>query len=221
MQMDLPVFRREPATHIVSLGMRCVVAHNLRRFYDFSTAYPFDWWVTPAPGLIALLNDPDISALYDPTQLSLLEGGKSVCHANGIRLFHEFERDKSQKGKPVLPGWQEALAAPKERTAALMQRLLDLNAPGNRIAFFRQPDRRVRAVRAALDARFPLAEWTLVPLAPIEKDAALEKEWRGDPNAWDRVLGDLDLRFDRGRHRPHADSVSPREDRSVDALVAR
>lgn len=221
MQMELPVFRREPATHIVSLGMRCVVAHNLRRFYDFSTAYPFDWWVTPAIGLTALLAEPDVDALYDVSQLSLAEGGKSVCHVNGIRLFHEFARDKTQRAKPVRPGWQDALAAPRERTAALVQRLLKLNAPGNRIAFFRQPDKRVGKIAAALAARFPLAEWTLIGLAPIEKDAALEKDWRGDPARWDHVLRDLDLEFDRRRHRPHADSVSPREDRHTDVVTAR
>lgn len=215
MQMTLPDFRREPATHIVGLGVRCEVAYNLRRFFDFSTAYPFDWWITPTTALLAFLAKPDAGDLYDPAKLELSARANSVRHVSGILLFHEFKRDNDVASKPVRPEWREALDKPRQRTAALTERFLGLNAPGNRIAFVRQPGQATRQVLARLEALFPLAEWTLIDLAAIPHGT---HDWRGDPAGWDRALAELELPFDRSGHRPFAAAMSPREDARADRI---
>ena len=91
------------ATRIISLGGRCAVAHNLRRFFDFGEAFPFDWWITPFDGLIKFLANPDPDWLYDPAELDLTANKGSVRHSDlGIRLHHEFPRDRVE-AQPINP----------------------------------------------------------------------------------------------------------------------
>ena len=57
--VSLDTLREQPVMHIVSLGPRCATTYNLRRHYNFATAYPFDWWISPAGGLIQILTKLD------------------------------------------------------------------------------------------------------------------------------------------------------------------
>lgn len=36
-----------PCDLFISLGSNCEVSYNIRRFFGFEAAYPFDWWITP------------------------------------------------------------------------------------------------------------------------------------------------------------------------------
>lgn len=216
MHLSLLDFRREPATHIVGLGMRCEVAYNLRRAFDFSTAYPFDWWITPTKALLIFLANPDAADLYEPAKLELSARANSVRHTSGILLYHEFQRDNDAPKKPVRPEWRDGLDKPRQRTAVLTKRLLGLNAPDNRIAFVRQPRQATRRVAVRLENLFPLAEWTLIDLAAIPRGT---NDWRGDAKGWDRALAELELPFDRSRHRPFAAAMSPREDARADRIA--
>lgn len=97
-------FRREPATQIVSLGCRCATTFNLRRYYSFSSAYPFDWWITPERGVLGLLDRPDVDWLYDPRELELAADHRSVQHrALGVMLHHEFPRHGASRPRESAP----------------------------------------------------------------------------------------------------------------------
>src|SRR5437868_103724 len=124
-----------------SLGGRCAVAHNLRRFFDFGEAFPFDWWITPFDGLIKFLAHPDPDWLYDPAKLDLTANKGSVRHSDlGIRLHHEFPRDRVE-GQPINPNFRDAIAMPKARTTRLIKKLLALDTEGENLVFVRERER--------------------------------------------------------------------------------
>jgi hypothetical protein len=182
--------------------MRCAVAYNLRRFYNFRSAFPFDWWITPAEGVAAFLEHPDADYLYDMTQLELVHAGKTVKHRElGFRLHHEFSRDEGTPGQPVRPGWQGAIADPKSRTVALMDKFLGLNTPGNRIAFVREKaDGFGDRIAGRLNKLFPLADYTLIELSRVPGSNEDSFGWKGDPARWNETLAPLDLSLDRTHH---------------------
>lgn len=203
MKLSLEDFRITPATHIVSLGKRCSVAYNLRRFYNFRSAFPLDWWITPASGIVKFLRQPDVGYLYDPALLKLTPNAASVRHRElGIQLHHEFPRNKARPGQPIKPGWKNAIENPKSRTIALIGKFLGLNAAGNRIAFVREDAELAAALTDRLDALFPLADYTLIVLPKIPGGKHDAFKWKGDPALWNKALGDLNLSLDRTHHQP-------------------
>jgi hypothetical protein len=209
MKLPLPDFRTTPATHIVSLGRRCAVAYNLRRFYNFQSAFPFDWWISPLGGVLRFLHHPDVDSLYDPEQLELSHNGSTVRHRTlQIQLHHEFPRDTSQPGRPVRDEWRDAIEHPKSRTTALLEKFLALNAGGNRIAFIREDNGPGEQIAKRLDALFPLADYTLVELPRVPGGMQDAYGWKGNPVLWDAALHDLGLTLDRTHHRPFQDKAA-------------
>lgn len=209
MQMTLETIRERPLTHIVSLGPVCSTSLNLRRHFDFDTAYPFDWWYTPEPGLAAFLRDPDIDRLYDPFELERIETPPTVRHRTlGIYLHHEFPRRWDQPEEPVVEGFLDHLDAPRKRTRYLLDRWRRLDAPRERLLLVREdlagPD-----IEAALQATLRHADWCLVSVAGPPMEPA--HGWRRDPASWDAVLDALGVDLDRTRHRPFRDQGAPIE----------
>jgi hypothetical protein len=218
----LPLASLAPTSidHIVSLGRACETAYNLRRHYNFSTAYPFDWWISTTDGVARFIADGDGTALYDPDALRLAPKGDSVVNPRyGIRLHHEFPRQRDATGQPVAAGWAEYVPAARERTDHLTRRLF---GTGGSLVFMRTfgprdgDEAAVAALLAALDARFPAAQIGVVlvnfrgraPAGYATQRLAVERpagaDWRGDGAAWDRALATLGLRLTPGLHRPAA-----------------
>jgi Putative papain-like cysteine peptidase (DUF1796) len=125
------------ATHIVSLGGNCRVTYNLRKTFDFDSAYPFDWWICPLKSATAFLSDPDLDALYDPALLEpVLQDGRVFTVVNtryDIRLHHEFPRTAAG----ITPEFREHTRPAKERQTYLLDKFRKLNAPANSILFVR------------------------------------------------------------------------------------
>jgi len=206
--------------YIISLGGNCRTAWNVRRFFNFSTAFPFDWWITPWRALDELLSDFDIDRLYCPDLLEEVRANDgaiaSIRHRElGIILQHEFPRDWYSPGNPVRIDWRESLAKPKHRTRYLLDRFASLETAGTRILFVRNtlhravdgtnsisPD--VTAER--LRMLFPLANIHLLLInCPIEvRDPAINhlnfddaaEEWRGDWEVWQRALKSTGFRLE-------------------------
>lgn len=203
MRLSLPEFRQRPATHIVSLGPRCATAYNLRRYFGFGDAFPFDWWITPHDGLVGFLGDPDLDTLYDPQRLEAAQERATVRHAElGILLHHEFPRDAAAPGRPVVAGWKALLAQPRRRSAHLLDKLLGLDRAGLRIAFVREAGTcdDTEPIAARLAALFPRAHWTLaaIPIVPVPAGP----DWQGDPVLWDQAFRPLALSLERQRVKP-------------------
>ena len=219
--VSLSEFVRAPATHVVSLGGQCETAYNLRR-YDFSAAYPFDWWVTPLSAVITLLRNFDIDRLYDPSRLEVTTTFGTVFHRDyDLQLHHEFPRDSENcfgngAGR-VCPTFRDHLATPKQRTLYLRERLFSLNRVDHRILFARQqvPGKGgsegslQKQLLKALHAGFPSA---IMSLVLVNTHGAQPQEgvqlfdipqgaptWHGYPTAWDEALGSLGITLDPTR----------------------
>lgn len=212
--LPLAEFTRDHATHVVSLGAYCAAAHNIRRFYGVETAYCFDWWVTPLTGLAKFFENPDADALYRSTDLQPVvnDAGIPVIINRhiGIEYFHEFKVTGTEDGPRVAASFDEDVPKARDRTAALIKRLMALNAAGNRIAFLRTAFPRdfdedapalCARLAAALDRCFDQATytavmastravaWTLPPgFTSLRFVATQAADWRGHPPDWDAFL---------------------------------
>jgi hypothetical protein len=125
--------------YVVPVGCNCRNTWNLRRHFGFGNGFPFDWWITPLPALLSLLQKFDIAYLYAPELLEAVssEDGSisSIRHRElGIFFHHEFPRAWKTPGTPVLPNWRDHLQIPISRTVALRDRFLALRG---RILFVR------------------------------------------------------------------------------------
>lgn len=221
--LPLASFEGGLVDHIVSLGSACETAYNLRRHFGFATAYPFDWWISQTAGVARFIREADAAALYRESELQPSANARSIVNARyGIRLHHEFPRDRQVRGQPVIAGWARHLAAPQARTAHLIRRLSGLAAAGQRIVFVRSFGPRdtnaaaALSLLAALEDRFAPARIGVVlvnhegrlPAGPPVHRLAVARvagsDWRGDAGAWDAALGTLGLRLTPGLHRPAA-----------------
>jgi hypothetical protein len=199
-QMSVPELAREKVTHIVSLGHRCATAYNLRRHFDFSSAFPFDWWITPGTSIADFLRNPDVNYLYEPSELQLTEQRGSVRHRTlGILLHHEFPRDWKSKPPPVVENFRDFVAEPKRRSAYLIAKLLRLNTLQNRVLFIRDAPIGQETLDALSDT-FPLAVWATTSVSRIPEDE--KYGWKCDPTAWDSELSKTGVLLDRTNHRP-------------------
>lgn len=212
-----------PFTQIVSLGERCSVAYNLRRHFDFRSAFPFDWWITTVRGLADFLRDGlDVEALYDPAQLERSPGARSVRHKTyGFLLHHEFPRHWDVPGLPVSDDFLEHIEGPKRRTSYLIEKLRALDDPGERILFVREfveheTEAEVAALgdlRAALERLMPRANWKLAIVGGPRDEATFD--WKCDPKAWDVELARLGAVLDRSRHRPFHEDEAANTDENI------
>ncbi len=197
---------------IVSLGLDCRLAFNLRRTFGIARAFPFDWWVTPLPALVAFLQDPSLDKLYDPARLEpvIAKGGLfAIRNAHyDIELHHEFPRGDDGL---VAHHWTAHIAKARERSAYLWSRLLGL-PEGSRVLFarsFSRAERRalagrwepmVEAAQRALAELFPRIAFELLlidPPDPIRRTGVMslrindpnKDDWRGTPGLWtDRLI---------------------------------
>ena len=199
---------------IVSLGVGCRVTYNLRRTFGIRHAFPFDWWVTPLPALVAFLDDPSLDRLYDPQHLKpVWKDGERFAIRNvhyDIELHHEFPR---RPDGFVGEDWLDHLDQPRARTAHVWNRFNALPATARKVLFVREfikSDRTrppgqttalTAAVMAALERRLPGLDFGLLLIDSPEK-VALPKvahvkigdrntdDFRGTPDLWtERLLG--------------------------------
>lgn len=199
-QISLQDFRKSPATQIISLGPRCTTTYNLRRYYNFQSAFPFDWWITEEQAMHRLLADLDPGKIYDPALLALTENAVSVTNTHyDILLHHEFPRDWSKADGPVKPDFLDHIEEPKGRTAYLIDKFLGLDRRSERIMFVReQPD--ATNLLPHLERLFSDAEWCFVTFPLVQGEPGFD--WKLNPATWDKVLAGLGVTLDTTRHRP-------------------
>ena len=129
-------------THVVPIGLSCRVSYQVRTYFGSTTAYPFDWWLTPIDGLTRYLSDPDPDRVYGAGALEeLVVGGHVttvVAPEFGFQLYHEFPRqDVGLPTSVVAPGWRDRVSKQRVVHARRLDRLLALNRPDRRILFVR------------------------------------------------------------------------------------
>jgi hypothetical protein len=230
--------------YVISLGASCRVTWNLRKAFDFSTAFPFDWWVTPIAAVVSVIEGCDASHLYDPELLverSSRSGEISTIeHCGlGIGLHHEFPKSLGDNGEFILPDWRNHLEKPKLRTQFLLERLYSLNRPGIKLLFVRHgvgwqsptfgAAQAVEQLKNAIWVRFNLAHPHLLLInCPGVEDASIAKiefedqegiGWRGDIPAWATALGGLPYRLTNPKLKPFDARLNPGSRRDVDEVL--
>ena len=204
------------ATHIVSLGGNCRVTYNIRKFFGFQSAYPFDWWITRLTAATAFLNEPSIELLYRPDLLAPLRKGKhiqSIVNTHyGMHLHHEFPRDRARH---VVTDFAAFTAVPRARMTYVLEKMKQLNRPGNRLLLVRnylpedrhmheQVSRLIEAAanyfRAADDLRFLFIN----PPAEAKRDDRVMTlqfadrrggDWKGDVPQWQANLARVTVTY--------------------------
>jgi Putative papain-like cysteine peptidase (DUF1796) len=219
--------------YVVSLGGNCRTAWNLRRFFNFGNAFPFDWWITPCSALNQLLQDFDVDRLYTRDLLHEVkrEDGaiSSIRHRElGIIFQHEFRRIWDVPSNPVFSNWHKFLDRPKQRTKFLVDRLFSLNLSGTQILFVRnalyseveeKASLPVRETAERLRASFPRASIHLLLVnCPTRFDDRFvthldfpdtAKEWHGDWRAWQHALNGTGFQLINPTLRPFDITAEP------------
>jgi hypothetical protein len=224
------------ATHIVSLGGNCRVTYNLRRTFDFGSAYPFDWWICPLNSATAFLTDPDLDALYDPALLEpVIQGDRIFSVENSryrIRLHHEFPRTAGG----IVPTFRDHIGAARARMTYLLDKFRRLNSQGNRILFVRnfinwdaaasEVDTRrfVAAARRSCDlaeTEFlflnPSPGGRLDGIATLSFDDPPADPWQGDHAVWRDNLLRANVAFSNREGTRFVETGPEKEKKSMDA----
>lgn len=87
---------RKTYDHIVSLGSFCMTAHQIRRRFPASKAFPFDWLVTPTVSLQDMF-ETGFSQLVQPNNMEIVTeaaGLAVMCRRYGIMHYHDFYEAK-------------------------------------------------------------------------------------------------------------------------------
>jgi hypothetical protein len=223
-------------THIVSLGSNCRVTHNLRRYFDFCSAYPFDWWICPLRSATKFLREPDLAKLYAGAHLEprwSRDGQQIESVSNNyydILLHHEFPR--AHPGYSVVTDFRDHAAAPMARQTYLLRKLFALDLAGNRILFVHNFSRQeinldisdVTAFRDAVKLHFSKTDIDFLFINPpqeIEVQIAGAtvlsfedvggKDWRGDHELWSRHLARAGVKFSNNEGTRFVERIPDRE----------
>jgi hypothetical protein len=212
--------------YVVSLGGVCRVTYNLRRFFNFGTAFPFDWWVTDLQGVInAIESDKDPYAHLIENRQNREDILQIMSGDGTIGFHHEFPRDWSTPGSPVRSDWRLHIEAARARFMYLRQRLLNANTSSHRILFVRHlgnlRDSRSSAhetiddLMDAIDNTFnksqnifllinapdPIRRSQYYTLRFHEREVGVGK-WEGDFVQWESELSKLDFELFNPSLRP-------------------
>lgn len=196
--------------HIISLGTTCRSAHHIRRHFGVTEAYPFDWWIFPLAATLSFLEDPNLEKLYDEERLvPIREKGRLITVLNehyGIQLFHEFPRENGE----VISNFADHIAAPKERTRILLERLFSLPKQ-DPILFVKgrghHDSKRRRAWTSSirklcdlLNVRYGFRDFDLLLVnAPVTRSGGpvrtahfsdVGADWRGHAPGWDQAFAE-------------------------------
>ena len=75
-------------SHIISLGPNCMVAYQIRRFFNVSKGYPFDWWITPYDGLIKVIDFLSVDDLFCEKRIRITDDGNTVLNPDYNIFYH-------------------------------------------------------------------------------------------------------------------------------------
>ena len=106
---------------VFSAGPYCRSAFHLRRLFNQSQAFPFDWWVTPASSLQRMLH-PDYRFELTAADVHLTQAAQVVFNSRDLILhLHDFER--TADGAISLDDLDRQLAAVNAKYCFLFDRL--------------------------------------------------------------------------------------------------
>lgn len=106
---------------VFSAGPYCRSAFHLRRLFDQTQAFPFDWWLTPASSALRMLH-PDYRFGLKADALFFTQSAQAVLNVGDLTLhLHDFERTTS--GALHTGDLERQLAAINDKYTYLFARL--------------------------------------------------------------------------------------------------
>lgn len=185
----------------VSLGSMCQVAHQLQANGIRHHAYPFDWIITPADGLIRFITHKGEGFL----ELENLAFGELWANTNfivtidtvyGFKILHDF----------YVP-FEESYAPVKEKYDRRKERFFKLLKSNKKVLFIRTYLSREQAelLDHALRKFYPKLSYTILALNETEENWGLERVknfqlhqipnvWSGDPARWKEILSQFKVK---------------------------
>ncbi len=196
--------------YVVSLGGACQVAYQLRRTFNFGTAFPFDWCVTNFLGVMDAL-DPAKDPYADLEEVLTPEG--QIAHIrktdHNVELPHDFPRGDDRY---VVPNWREHVGTARSRFGYLRTRLLGLKS--SRILFVRHKGNSIITAPTTNAASlgdlvgfvggiFPRSRFMMInvpePHSSLDvmtlpsHDDSITSRWRDNHEAWKHALSGFKL----------------------------
>jgi putative papain-like cysteine peptidase DUF1796 len=106
------------ADYFVSIGTKCAITYNLRRYYGTDRSYPMDWWITPL-GALPYLIEHEFDADMRQENLELVGNRHSVMNKNlSVLHHHDFPRDEHGF---IMDDWRDHVDEARARNERLRQ----------------------------------------------------------------------------------------------------
>ena len=193
--------RSAPYAKIISLGQACDAANQIRRIFDQTEAYPFDWLVTPYDGLVAMI-ERRFADFLDEGNLEVERRGVLDTRYK-VRLLHDF-KDKH--------AFRQTLPEVKAKYLRRIERFDAILGAGGPILFVRSQqyddadvvdEGRARRLLALLRRTFPDTPIDLLVQNPtaagipeviegglwlLRLDPPDPFNWKGDPVGWETLF---------------------------------
>lgn len=182
-----------PFEAVISLGLHCQCAHQIRRRFKVNEAYPFDWVVTPPKTVVDVIK---AGFELQPTAENLrLYEGHVRDERTGVRYFHDF---------PIDPDFMDAFDDVRDKYAFLASRARARLASDVLFVAHAAPPSKTPLILKILNV-VARGEWRLlianpptVPLAGLSDSRVIEavvdgpkpatRGWRGNDQAWDAAF---------------------------------
>jgi hypothetical protein len=123
-----------PVDRVISLGTNCEIAFNLRKFFGFERAYPFDWWGTPLNAVAPVLASR-FAVGINRDNLQAVGGRRSILNLK-YRILHHHDFPRVPGNRLIAPDWTNAIEACRAKYAALGRSFFDDLTHARRALFF-------------------------------------------------------------------------------------
>lgn len=193
----------QPYYPIISLGINCQPAYQMRLHGLRYEAYPFDWIICPFTALITLIENK-FEHFLEPKYLILVKNEKEKCILNtfyGIKFVHDFRLDES-----FMEDYEKVYEIYSRRIERFYQRMNE----SSRALMIRRKITKIEAqqLKEVLQKLFPKNDFLIIAIdnsAEIKTDWQINgiinwymsitpaQTWKGDTSLWTELFSVLKL----------------------------
>ncbi|GMU19638.1 MAG: hypothetical protein AMXMBFR12_08300 [Candidatus Babeliales bacterium] len=193
----------QPYYPIISLGINCQVAYQLRIHGLRYEAYPFDWIICPFDALIALIENK-FKDFLAPEYLQLIctENEKYILNnLYGIKFLHDFKLNPN-----FMDDYEKVRSTYERRIHRFYQKLSE---PCRALVIRRKISKeQANQLKQVLQKQFPLADFLILAVDnshEIKEDWNIAhvkncylpitpgQDWKGDSALWTELFTHLNL----------------------------
>jgi hypothetical protein len=80
---------------IISLGPNCRNTWNIRKYFKIQKAYPFDWWITPAKSLLAMIEPEfEFQVFMSDLHITVPKDNSNTVYNSRLNILHHHDFDR-------------------------------------------------------------------------------------------------------------------------------